>query len=189
MHQRTFCCAHEPVSAIEDRQLKKGTGMDQHWNMDGHIRRAQPEDVPAMVTLSEEKRRLYATYQPIFWAVAPDANAQQTPFFKQLLTDERTFTLVHETDGAVDGFIIARLVAAPVYAPGGFTCSINDFWVHDPKEWQRAGRALLEAASAEGCTRGAAQSVVVCGQRDVAKREMLQQLGFSVASEWWVRAP
>jgi GNAT superfamily N-acetyltransferase len=178
-----------PWSAIEE---KKGAGVDEHGGTAGQIRRARAEDVPAMVALSAEKRRLYATYQPIFWAVAPDADAQQLPFFEQLVRDERTTALVHETGGAVDGFVIARLVASPpVYAPGGLTCALDDFWVRDPAAWHSAGRALLEAAMAEGRARGAVQSVVVCGQRDVAKRAMLQQLGFGfgVASEWWVRAP
>lgn len=141
-----------------------------------------------MVALSEQKRLEYATYQPVFWAPAPDANARQRVFFEQLVQDDQIITLVHEEDGVVDGFIIARLVAAPpVYAPGGLTCTIDDFAVQNPSEWPRVGKALVEAAAAQAHARGAVQTVVVCGQRDTPKREMLQQLGFSIASEWWVQ--
>jgi ribosomal protein S18 acetylase RimI-like enzyme len=156
----------------------------------GRVRKANADDVPAMVGLSEQKRSLYSRYQPVFWAMAHDANTHQRTYFEQLVEDERTIALVNEGGGAVDGFVIARLVAAPpVYAPGGLTCSIDDFWVLDADEWPSVGKALMAAAVAEARTRGAAQTVVVCGQRDGPKREMLRQIGFSVASEWWVRAP
>ena len=36
--------------------------------------------------------------------------------------------------------------------------------------------------------RGAAQTVVVCGHLDQPKRAMLAQVGFSIASEWYVQS-
>src|SRR5947209_2443328 len=74
---------------------------------DSRVRKAQPGDVPAMVALSEQKRRQYQEYQPTFWRVAADAKEKQFPFFERLLGDERAIILVHEREGAVDGFVIA----------------------------------------------------------------------------------
>src|SRR5579862_4336076 len=116
------------------------------WNgrdMQHHpsIRPARAADVPAMVALSEQKRLQYQEYQPTFWRVAADAREKQTSFFERLVGSEHAIILVHEREGAVDGFVIATLVdAPPVYDPGGRTCMIDDFVVAS-EEWTTTGAA------------------------------------------------
>jgi GNAT superfamily N-acetyltransferase len=84
--------------------------------------------------------------------------------------------------------VIASLVdAPPVYDPGGLTCVIDDFVVADAREWQSLGGALLSEANRQAQARGAVQTVVVCGHQDQPKRSMLADLGFSIASEWYVK--
>lgn len=154
------------------------------------VRQARTEDLGTIVALSEEKRRQYEPYQPQFWRKAPDSAAVQLAFLQVQLQRENVIALVHERpDGVVDGFVIAALVPAPpVYAPGGLTCAIDDYWVAGGAGWQGTGTALLDEAARLAKERGAAQVVVVTAGRDEAKRAMLQGESFSVASEWWVRS-
>jgi hypothetical protein len=148
------------------------------------IRPATLTDVPRMIGLAEQKRAQYEQYQPTFWRRAVDAQAAQTPCFEKLVADESVIALVHETDGLLDGFVIAALMQAPpVYNPSGLTCMIDDFVA----DWSTIGSALLEAAAQEAKQRGAVQVVVVCGHLDEPKRAMLHGQGLTIASEWYVR--
>jgi hypothetical protein len=56
-----------------------------------------------------------------------------------------------------------------------------------PEEWHVVGGALLAAQAREAQARGAVLLVVVCAQRDQAKRALLQEAGCAVASEWHVK--
>jgi GNAT superfamily N-acetyltransferase len=152
------------------------------------IRRARREDAPALVDLSERKRIEYQAYQPRFWRKAADSREKQLPFFERLIESDRVIALVYEEAGRVNGFVIASLVdAPPVYDPGGQTCLIDDFVVYEPSDWAMIGTVLLIAAIQEARERGAVQTVVVCGHGDGPKRSMLAKVGFSIASEWYVR--
>jgi hypothetical protein len=154
----------------------------------GYVRSAAPADVPAMIALAEEKRVQYVAYQPRFHRPAPDAREQQTPFFGQLVADPDVITLVHERDGAVDGFVIAMLIPPPpVYEPGGPTCVIDDFHVAGGQDWAGAGRALLDEAVLDAKARGAVQAIVICGPRDERKRALLSGGGYDVVTEWFLR--
>ena len=151
------------------------------------LRKAGPADVAAVVALSEQKRRQYASYQPVFWRKADDSAEKQRAFLAQLLEREDVIGLVCEQGGVTEGFIIGSLISAPpVYDPGGLTCSVDDFVVAEGA-WRSVGERLLSAVAAEARARGAAQMVVVSAQLDADKREMLSHLAYTVASEWWVK--
>lgn len=152
------------------------------------IRKATQDDVPIMVELAEQRRVQYQHYQPRFWRKAADSREKHAPFLCKLVQDEHVVVLVSESSGTVNGFLIATLVPAPpVYDTGGMTCSIDDFWVADGLGWEQSGKALLDEAMREMKTRGAVQTVVVCAHLDEAKRVMLSEEGFTIASEWYVR--
>lgn len=152
------------------------------------LRKATPEDVVAMVDLSERKRLEYQQFQPVFWRKAEDSRQKQIPFFEHLLHDEQTIAYVYEQAGALIGFIIARLQPAPpVYNPGGLTCMVDDFVVAEPDNWDTIGVSLLDEVNRVARERGAVQTVVVCGHLDMPKRGMLNQDGYSIASEWYVK--
>ncbi len=151
------------------------------------IRAATGEDVEAILRLADDRRRLYATYQPVFWRAADDAIARHRPHLSALVADETVITPVAVADQAVAGFAIGRLVPAPpVYDPGGVSCFVDDFAVADPADWLTVGVDLLRAVCRGARKQGAAQIVVVTGQLDEPKRAALAAGGLSVASEWWV---
>lgn len=72
--------------------------------------------------------------------------------------------------------------------PRGASCFVDDFAVADPAHWLTTGVELLRAVRRAAQEQGAAQIVVVAGQRDEAKRAALAASELSVASEWWVAA-
>lgn len=152
------------------------------------IRTAKETDIPRMVAIAETKRVEYEGYSPIFWRKAPDSSPKQELFFQRLLTSPDVIALVAEEGDTLSGFIIsAIMIAPPVYNPGGPICIVDDFAVANPQAWDSVGAELLAAVEREAKARGVVLSVVVCPQRDQAKRAMLQKAGAAVASEWHVK--
>ena len=151
------------------------------------IRPASADDLEPMLALADERRPEYASFQPIFWRPAPDAAAHQRSYFMKLILDPAVITLVAISDEKLVGFVIGHLVQAPaVYAPGGPTCTVDDFTVNHPSSWRTIGVDLVSAVKVEARQRGAAQIVVVCGHLDEAKRAALDCCRLAIASEWWV---
>jgi GNAT superfamily N-acetyltransferase len=152
------------------------------------IRPATASELDAITAMASARRRQYSTYQPVFWAPAPNAEEVHRPYLAKLIGDKDVITLVSESSGTLTGFVIASIGDAPaVYNPGGRTCQMDDFVV-EPGRWKSAGTQLLRAAIELATSRGAIQAVVVTGHLDLEKREALQACGLSIASEWWVTA-
>jgi len=149
-----------------------------------NIRAAREADIPSMVAISETKRIEYEGYSPVFWRKAPDSSPKQEVYFQRLLTGADIIALVAEAESTLLGFVIGAITSAPpVYNPGGPVCIVDDFAIANPTEWGSVGATLLAAVEREAKARGAVLSVVVCAQRDQAKREVLQRAGLTVASE------
>jgi len=152
------------------------------------VRTAIASDIDAAVAMTERHRRQYQKYQPTFWHKAPKSAETTRAFFAGLLHAEDTYFLAAVEGGQLLGFLIARKYAAPpVYAPGGDTYLIDDFCVDEPNHWLTTGEALLSHASTLIHEAGAAQIIVVCGDRDLAKTEMLRRADLSIASNWWTK--
>lgn len=145
------------------------------------------DDIEQVAAIAENRRQQYATFQPQFWRVAPDALEKHAAFLRLLASDDSVVSLVADQRATVTGFAIGRLVAAPpVYNPGGASGYIDDFTVADETAWETVGLALLRKATGLLAAMGAAQVVVVCGARDTQKRNALTSAGLDVASEWYV---
>lgn len=151
------------------------------------VQPAQADDLERILALADDRRRQYANYQPVFWRPASDATARQRSYFEKLIADTSVITLVAVSGEALLGFVFGQFVQAPVvYAPGGPTCSIDDFAVDRPESWATVGAELIRAIQEQAGERGAAQMVVVCGHLDEAKRAALDSCRMTIASEWWV---
>lgn len=150
------------------------------------IRDATPDDIAAMVALIEAARRRLEEWQPHFWRKAEASAAMSQGWFGVLLGNADVIKLVSDTQGTIDGFLIAMLQdAPPVYAPGGKTCMIDDFTVAEDALWTSVGRNLLRTALARATDKGATQTMVVAPNAHAAKKAMLAEEGLSVASTWW----
>ncbi|MDO9473315.1 MAG: GNAT family N-acetyltransferase [Caulobacter sp.] len=150
------------------------------------IRSADPGDVEACVGMIEARRRLYETFEPRFWRKTDHSAAMSTAFFGHLATDAGALFLVSDSDGQIDGFLIAMPVQnPPVYAPGGPTAQIDDFCVADPSRFSTVGAALLDEARKRLKARGFTQLVVVCAARDEARTAFLESQRLSLTTTWW----
>jgi hypothetical protein len=153
------------------------------------VRKATADDIDDAVDIAERWRRQYQKFQPTFWRKASNSAETTRRFFTKLLAEKDVFFLVGTEGARTVGFLIARKIPAPpVYAPGGDTYLIDDFCVAEPIEWLTAGEALLSHASTLIHEAGAVQIVVACGDRDLAKAEMLRRSDLTIASNWWTKA-
>ena len=152
-----------------------------------HIQHATSDHIGEMVQASSAFRSELAEFQPNMWRKASDADERQREFFDFAINRENNISLVANDDTGFLGFLIASLVSAPpVYAPGGLTCLVDDFAVTSPVDWIRVGQALFAELNLLSRVRGAVQVVVICPHLHTGKRDLLQSLGYSLASEWWV---
>ena len=152
------------------------------------IRRPTASELDAVVAIVEIQRRQYQKYQPTFWRKAANSAETTQAFFTTLLAEPHTFFLVAIEGKQVLGFLIARkFPAPPVYAPGGDSYLVDDFAVLEPRHWLGVGEALLSHASTLMHEAGAVQIVVVCGDRDLAKTELLRRMDLAIVSSWWTK--
>ncbi len=152
------------------------------------VRRATVSDVDAAVGIAERKYRQYQKYQPTFWRKAPNSAKSAKAHFTSLLEAQDTIFLVATEGSQIFGFLIARRYQTPpVYAPGGDTWLVDDFCVAEMHQWLSIGEALLSHATTLIHEAGGAQIVVVCGDRDLAKAEMLRRSDLTIASNWWTK--
>lgn len=153
----------------------------------GSVREATPDDLPALLQLAAQRRAQYAQYQPSFWRQAPEAAQLHEQFFAQAFSEPGVLALVVERADTIEGFLIAALVPPPpVYAQSGPVCSVEDFWVAGGKDWDGAGRALLDAATQAARESGAVQMAIVCARQDEGLRAMLAGGDYHTVSEQWL---
>ena len=154
------------------------------------IRDVTATDVPAMAALADAKRTEYAIYSPVFWRKADNGLEVQTRFFtNRMLPSDTVISLVADTDGIIEGFVIGIIrEAPPVYDPGGPVCWIDDFTVAHPELWATVGTALYWEATLRAQQRGVVAMVTIAGHLDMPKRAMLQARGAPITVETYVQA-
>lgn len=151
------------------------------------IREANQDDLAAMVALIEAHRAQLEQWQPRFWKRA-DGSAEMTrQWFGHLIAQDANLGLVHETDGTIDGFLIATIVPAPpVYDPGGLTCLIDDFALASDDLWPTVGDALVQRASAWSKEKGASQTVIIAPLAHDEKIAFVKTRQMTPSASWWV---
>ena len=63
---------------------------------------------------------------------------------------------------------------------------IDDFCVKSADLWMSVGLQLLSEIKSQAKEKGAKQVLVVCGDFDSAKYQLLKKMNLSVASKWYV---
>jgi hypothetical protein len=155
----------------------------------GISRRANEADLNAIEDLAEQRRVKYAQAQPMYFRQSEGAREKHLLYLRDQLKLGKQFMLVHETEGHIDGFLMANLSVKPppIYEPGGKTLMIDDFVVSDSRFWSTIGGALLRDVERRAKEQGAVQMVAVCGDSDGAKKSFLKREGLTIASSWFTR--
>ncbi len=150
------------------------------------IRRAELSDVSQMVALIEEMRRQYQAFQPIFWRKAENSAAITDSFFRMMVSDASWFVFAAVDGKTLEGFISAREVPVPpVYVLDGPTVVVDDFAVHNGRNWESIGRQLLDHFMGFAQKQHWRQIIVVAADLDASKSAMLRAAGLTIASNWW----
>jgi len=153
-----------------------------------NVRKAQEEDLDAVVLLASRKRDQYKHFSPVFWNPSKHAEAVQKEFFSKIIKERERFLLVAEEQGKIAGFLFAEIrVPPPVYDPGGKACLVDDFVISGNETWERCGQVLFRKLEAICLEEGVSVLVSVCGRLDEAKKTFLGSTGSSVVSEWFVK--
>jgi hypothetical protein len=138
-----------------------------------------------MAELAERKRAQYREHNVPFHIPAANAREIHEPFLGDLTGQDNFVVLVHESDGVVNGFVVAMIgPVPPVYDIGGSSSLVDDFMVDSPELWATVGRELLCTVRRIALERGAKQLIVVCGPHDAPRRALLAEEGLTVVSEW-----
>lgn len=141
-----------------------------------------------MTEMAEDRRLQYQEFQPTFWRKAVDSAKSTLEYFGELLSSDENLMFVDVEGELVQGFIIAKEIPVPpVYDPGGTTYMIDDFCVRVPGLWEESGRRLLHHTMTAAKEKGAAQILVVCGEKDTLKARLLAGVELTVASQWWTK--
>ncbi len=124
--------------------------------------------------LMERRRRVYATFAPVFWRPAVDVRDTHAEFLRARVESGAAIGL-----RSADGFVVASLV------DGRY--DVDDFAVEPDGRWPTAGRSLLASVVDSGALPAGAGVRVVTARRDTEKRQLLLGCGLTVRSRWWVK--
>lgn len=122
----------------------------------------------------EERRRLYATYSPVFWRPASGVTGLHARFLNRQLASDTNVGL--RTD---HGFVIGQLRGAEAF--------VDDFAIDAEGTGADDGAALLLATWERLGAAGATGLRVVTARADEAKMRMLRDLSLVLVEEWWVK--
>ena len=147
------------------------------------IYRATKQDIAWMVDLSHAKRTEYEKYQKQFWKMAQDSDEIQKKWFEEEIKKENVIALCAKDQS---GFAIGKLISPPKVYDAGLTLMIDDFCVKSPDLWMSVGMELLNELKLEAKIKGVKQVLVVCGDCDSAKYQLLEKANLSIASKWYV---
>ena len=153
------------------------------YNLTSQIRHSTKQDIDWMVELSHLKRTEYEKQQKQFWKMAKNSDEIQKKWFAEELEKENVIALCAKDQS---GFVIGKLISPPEVYDAGLTLMIDDFCVKSADLWRSVGTDLLNEIKSETKAKGAKQIVVVCGDFDSEKYQLLEKLNLKVASRWYV---
>lgn len=147
------------------------------------IHQATKQDIAWMVDLSHTKRVEYEKVQKQFWKMAKNSDAIQAQFFAEEISKENVIAFCESKQ---QGFVIGKIVSPPEVYDAGLTLMIDDFCVKSKNLWMSVGLELLNHAITNSKLKGAKQVLVVCGNHDLEKFQLLEKLNLNITSKWCV---
>lgn len=148
------------------------------------IYKATTQDIDWMVALSHQKRSAYEKVQPNFWKMASDSDSIQQDYFLEEMIKDEVIALCYQDRL---GFVIGKLIESPEVYDAGLTLMIDDFCVSNEHLWTTIGKELLRECINIGKIKGATQILVVCGNHDTPKQNLLDGFNLFVVSKWFTK--
>ncbi len=143
---------------------------------------AKTPDIAWMVNLSYQKRLSYSKVQPNFWKMAENSNDIQYKYFEEEFKNNNVISLCYENK---KGFIMGKIMSPPGVYDAGLTLMIDDFCVEFSDLWMNVGKDLLQKCIDIAKSKYAKQVLVVCGDHDIEKYKLLEDMKLNVASRWY----
>jgi hypothetical protein len=138
------------------------------------VRDMLPADAGWAAELMSQRRRVYASYSPVFWRPARDATGPHAAYLSTLIGAQNYLSV--RTD---HGFMLGQIRPAKTF--------VDDFAVSEPSRWRTDGSALVLAAARRLAAAGRDRAMlVVTAHADDAKVSMLRNLSLSLIEQWWV---
>lgn len=146
------------------------------------IRKSGLNDLDWIVKLSNQKRLNYEKFQPIFWKMAQNSDHIQKKYLEEELQKEEVLAFCFDDKSA---FIVGKIINPPEVYDSGLTLMIDDFCVSSPSLWKNQGKKLLQEIILQAKSFQVKQILVVCGNHDKEKSEILKELNLQIASNWF----
>jgi GNAT superfamily N-acetyltransferase len=160
------------------------------------VRAARSEDVPGIVSLSADHRRMLARLNPRFWHIHPDADSRFERWMRHSLTLADRDMAVAGPPDEVHGYVIAQPIA-PLLVPAAHDIGpigvIDDFYSRDFADSSTMSNngttaaSLLSTAESAFARRGFAAALVVCPSAWSSKVALLEREGYRTAKLWMLK--
>lgn len=160
------------------------------------VRPASAEDVPGIVKLSAEHRKVLAEFNPRFWHIHPEADSRFDAWMRRSLTLKDRDMLVAAVQGRVHGYIVAQPCSpllVPIVHESAAIGVIDDFYdeglanISAISNSGLGGEDLLAAAESAFARRAVDSALVVCPAAWSAKVALLERKGYRAAKLWLLK--
>lgn len=144
------------------------------------IRRATPDDVPAVLPMVRKICELHAAWDPEKYTLKGDPTLSYGPWLKRQAQDPRSAFFVADPQAGTTlaGFLIGAIEHdIPIYrvVEVGF---VHDLWVEPEHRGAGVGRALMNAAIEHFKAQGVEQVRLETAAPNDAARKLFRELGF-----------
>jgi L-amino acid N-acyltransferase YncA len=135
-------------------------------------------DFQAVVPMMRQYRLRQQEFDPVLYALHPDADQRFRRWISAVTADPRATLLVAEEGGQIIGFLYATVENdPPIYLHDEFAL-VREWWVEPAFRRRGAGKSLIARAGAEFARAGVRQLRVRAAPGDEEVRAVLHRCGF-----------
>jgi GNAT superfamily N-acetyltransferase len=147
-----------------------------------NIRRGKPGDFQAVLPMLRELRALRMQWDPVRYALHPQAELRFLQWIGKSGEDPRSLFLVAEDNGRIVGMLSATVEDnLPIYACEEYAC-IHDIWVDPPYRRRGAGEQLVTEAIRAFGEVGVSQLRITTAATNESGRRVLERGGMRVSA-------
>lgn len=142
------------------------------------IRRAEPQDLPAIAALAGQLVRQHHDFDALRFMLIPNVESGYARFFTRELSDPDALIFAAVLEGSVVGYAYARLEQRDWNALLDSCGALHDIFVGAGQRRQGLARRLVEAVREELRGKGAPRLVLHTASKNETARRFFASLGF-----------